>query len=71
MRMRVKISFVIVKSTRETARQKAGSVKCTGETARQKKEERGAGSQPGTDPPRGYAGELPVLRPKHNGKVKK
>ncbi|EJT73532.1 hypothetical protein GGTG_07388 [Gaeumannomyces tritici R3-111a-1] len=36
--------------TGETARQKAGSVKCTGETARQKKK-KGAGSQPGTNPP--------------------
>ncbi|EJT78910.1 hypothetical protein GGTG_04003 [Gaeumannomyces tritici R3-111a-1] len=50
--------FVLVRSTGETARQKAGSVKCTGETARQKRR-KGALAASRARTPRGYAGELP------------
>ncbi|EJT71552.1 hypothetical protein GGTG_10809 [Gaeumannomyces tritici R3-111a-1] len=60
----------IVRSTGETARQKAGSVKCTGKTARQKRK-KGALAASRARTPREHAGKLPMLRPKHNGKIKK
>ncbi|EJT70518.1 hypothetical protein GGTG_11541 [Gaeumannomyces tritici R3-111a-1] len=49
-----------IKSTGETARQKAGSVKCTGETARQKKK-KGALVTNRARTFRGYAGKLSRL----------
>ncbi|EJT68552.1 hypothetical protein GGTG_13874 [Gaeumannomyces tritici R3-111a-1] len=62
--------YYTVRSTGETARQKAGSVKCTDETARQKRK-KGALAASRARTPRGHAGKLPVSRLKYNGEAKR